>query len=428
MAAFRFKAVDDSGKPHIGMLEAASPVAARQQLRARNLLPLEVTASARADRAGKGNRAGQVGGASLKGGASLTGGASTVPSRSGPRMSVASLTLVTRQMATLLGSGLRIEDALSTIAQGMPAKVAGTLLNVRASVMEGRTFGDALATYPLIFSDFYRASVRAGEAAGKLDQVMTHLASFVENRARNRQTVQLALLYPALLAVVSLSIITLLMAFVVPDIVRVFTSRGTDLPFLTRALIAVSALVRGYGLYALAAGVVAGILWNRWLRNPRNRLRWHRVLATGRLTAKLVQRMNASQFAGTLATLVQSRVPLIEALVAAADVTPNLHSRGRVAEVTEKVRQGTALKRAMQEAVVFPPMLVAMVASGEATGNLGAALDHAATDQQRDLDAWVRAMVALVEPAILLVMGGMVMVMVLAILLPIVSMNGLAAN
>ena len=416
MAAFRFKALDDAGKPQNGMLEAISLTAARQQLRARNLLPLEVVASAKSDGA-KADRT-----------KSAPNGTQPRARQSGPRMPLASLTLFTRQMATLLGSGLRIEDALSTIAQGMNPKVAGTLLNVRASVLEGRSFGDALASFPLIFTDFYRASVRAGEQAGKLDQVMTHLAGFVENRARNRQTVQLALLYPALLAVVSLSIITLLMAFVVPDIVRVFTSRGTDLPFLTRALIAVSALVRGYGLYAALGLIAAVFAWTRWLRLPQNRLRWHRVLAESRLTAKLVQRMNASQFAGTLATLVQSRVPLIEALVAAADVTPNLHVRARVAEVTEKVRQGTSLKRAMDEAAVFPPMLVAMVASGEASGNLGAALDHAATDQQRDLDAWVRALVALAEPAILLIMGGMVMVMVLAILLPIVSMNGLVTK
>ncbi len=408
MAAYRFKALDDAGKPHIGMLEAVSTVAARQQLRARNLLPLEVIASAKAQHAGQNSAGSAVNNA-----------------RSGPRMSASSLTLITRQMATLLASGLRIEDALSTIALGQPPKVAGILLTVRGAVLEGRSFGNSLESYPLIFSDFYRASVRAGEAAGKLDQVMTHLAAFVENRARNRQTVQLALLYPGLLAVVSLSIIMLLMAFVVPDIVRVFTSRGTDLPFLTRALITVSSLVRNYGLYMGAALVLAGFGWNRWLLVKTNKQRWHRLLAKGRLTAKLVQRMNASQFAGTLATLVQSRVPLIEALVAASDVTPNLHIRARVNEITEKVRQGTSLRQAMDEAGVFPPMLVAMVASGEATGNLGSALAHAAADQQRDLDAWVRAMVALVEPAILLVMGGLVMMMVLAILLPIVSMNGL---
>lgn len=403
MAAYRFKAMDVSGKSQFGMIEAASPAAARQVLRGRGLLPLEVLASAASKETTSKRRV-----------------------RTGARMPLGILTLVTRQMATLLGSGLRIEDALSTIARGQPPKYAGVLLTLRASVLEGRSFADALTAYPQVFSEFYQASVKAGEQAGKLDHVMAHLAAFVESRARNRQTVQLALLYPALLAVVSLSIITLLMAFVVPDIVRVFTSRGADLPFLTRALIAVSSFVRGFGLYVALGAALALAGFGRWMQGPANRLAFHRLLAQGRLTSRLVQRINAAQFAGTLATLIQSDVPLIEALNAAADVTPNLHVRARVAEVTEKVRQGSSLRRAMEEARVFPAMLVAMVASGEATGNLGAALSHASADQQRDLDAWVRAIVALVEPAILLVMGGMVMMMVLAILLPIVAMNGLA--
>ena len=401
MAAFRFRAVDATGKPQAGVLEAASPLAARQVLRGQGWLPLEVTAGA----------------------AATTGGAGRFALR--PAMSLAALTLITRQMATLLGSGLRIEDALATIALGQPARVAGLLLTVRAQVLEGRSLGAALAGFPQVFSEFYLASVVAGEQSGRLDQVMTHLAAFVENRTRNRQTVQLALLYPALLALVSLSIITLLMAFVVPDIVRVFTARGADLPFLTRALIAASAAVRGYGLLTALGFGVALTLWLRWLRVPGNLARFHRLLAQGRLTARLVQRMNAAQFAGTLATLVQSQVPLLDALRAAADVTPNRFVRAQVVQATEKVRQGMSLRRAMGEARCFPAMLVAMVASGEASGQLGAALERASADQQRDLDAWVRTMVALVEPAILLVMGGMVMVMVLAILLPIVSMNGL---
>ena len=413
MAAFRFKAMDAGGKSQTGMIEAATPAAARQVLRGRGLLPLDVQASAAPK------------GAAVK---SAAKAAPQTNSRTGARMPLAALTLVTRQMATLLGSGLRIEDALSTIAQGQPPKVAGILLTLRASVLEGRSFADALTAYPQVFSEFYQASIRAGEQAGKLDHVMTHLAAFVESRARNRQTVQLALLYPGLLALVSLSIITLLMAFVVPDIVRVFQTRGTDLPFLTRALIGVSAFVRGYGLFVGLGIALFLVGFGRWVQIPRNRLAVHKRMAQGRMTARLVQRTNAAQFAGTLATLVQSGVPLIEALAAAANVTPNLYVRARVAEVMEKVRQGTSLRRAMEEAAVFPAMLVAMVASGEATGSLGSALAHAASDQQRDLDAWVRAMVALVEPAILLVMGGLVMVMVLAILLPIVSMNGLVGG
>ncbi len=416
MAAYRFKALDTGGRAQTGMIEAATPAAARQLLRGRGLLPLEVLASAvPAAKTAAGVR-------------SATQPGARTGTRTGARMPLSALTLVTRQMATLLGSGLRIEEALSTIAQGQPPKIAGVLLTLRASVLEGRSFADALSAYPQIFSEFYQASAKAGEQAGRLDQVMTHLAGFVESRARNRQTVQLALLYPALLAVVSLSIILLLMAFVVPDIVRVFQTRGADLPFLTRALITLSEFVRGYGLLAGLGAALAFLGFGRWMQTPRNRLTFDRALAQGRATARLVQRSNAAQFAGTLATLVQSGVPLIDALKAAADVTPNTHVRARVAEVTEKVRQGSSLRRAMEEAKVFPAMLVAMVASGEASGHLGPALAHAASDQQRDLDAWVRAMVALVEPVILLVMGGMVMMMVLAILLPIVSINGLAGG
>ncbi|MFN4160204.1 MAG: type II secretion system F family protein [Gemmobacter sp.] len=409
MAAYRFKAMDDAGKSKGGLIEAASAGAARQALRAKGLLPLEVVVSA----------------GSSSDGAKKTFVGSTARA---PRIPLPTLTLVTRQMATLLQSGLRIEDALATIAEGQPPKVAGLLMAVRGSVLEGRSFGAALAAHPQVFSDFYRATVRAGEQAGRLDKVMGHLASHIENRARNRQTVQLALLYPALLAVVSLSIVTLLMAFVVPDIVRVFSARGADLPFLTRALIATSGAVRSYGLVALSVLVLAALGFGRWIRHPANRLAFHRQLARARGTKKLVQRMNSAQFAGTLATLLQSGVPLTDAMAASADVTPNLYIRANVIEATEKVRQGMSLKRAMDEAGAFPAMLVAMVASGEASGKLGPALDHAATDQQRELDAWVRALVALVEPAILLVMGGLVLIMVLSILLPIVSLNSLAGG
>jgi general secretion pathway protein F len=417
MAAFQFRAVDGAGKPQAGVLEAASATAARQALRAKGWLPVALTERAGAQQVpvkpavADGQNRVQDGGRGRS---------------ASPRLPLSALHLVTRQMATLLESGLRIEEALATIASGQPARVAAILLNVRGTVMEGRSFADALAIYPLAFSDYFRASVRAGEQAGKLDQVMAHLAAHVEHRSRNRQSVQLALLYPALLGVVSLAIIMALMTYVVPDIVKVFRDRGADLPLLTRALIGISDGIRGYGLYAAGAMGLAALGGAHWLRAPRNMLRWHRFLAQARLTGRLVQRLNATQCAGTLATLLQSQVPLVEALTASTDVIANLHIRAEVRAATEKVRQGMTLQRAMAEAQVFPPMMIAMVASGEASGHLGRALDHAATDQQRDLDAWIKAVVALVEPAILVVMGGLVMAMVLAILLPIVSLNGLA--
>ncbi|NJR43169.1 MAG: type II secretion system protein GspF, partial [Akkermansiaceae bacterium] len=203
-----------------------------------------------------------------------------------------------------------------------------------------RSFADALAAFPQAFSDYYRASVKAGEQAGRLDSVMAHLAAHVEHRSRNRQSVQLALLYPALLGVVSLAIIMALMTYVVPDIVKVFRDRGADLPLLTRALIAISDGVRGYGLYALSGSLLLALGIERWLKNPRNLQRWHAVLARGRLTARLVQRLNATQCAGTLATLLQSQVPLVEALTAATNVIPNLHIRARCAR--RRTRSGRA--------------------------------------------------------------------------------------
>ncbi len=403
MAAFAYSAVDASGRTTKGILEAASPAAARQALRGRALMPVSVEPTARTG-AGQGSL-----------GRGRPGALSARP-----------LSLVTRQLATLIGAGIRVEDALRTVAdQGGSVRVTSLLLNLRASVLDGRSFGQALGDYPQTFGDFYRASVAAGENAGQLGQVMEHLAAFVETRAKNRQTVQLALLYPAILAVVSLAVIVALLTFVVPDIVGVFTARGAALPFLTRALIGLSSFIGTWGpTLALAlAGAIAGGFW--LLRQPGLRLRWHAWLARSRLTRSFVLKANAVQFAGTLATLTVSRVPLMEALAAAAQTVPNLHIRARVEAAAARVREGVSLSVALAEAKVFPPMLVAMVASGEAGGVLGATLTRAADDQARDLNALVATLVALVEPAVLLLMGGIVMLLVLAILLPIVNLNNL---
>lgn len=402
MAAFAYHAVDPDGRASRGIIEAASATAARQVLRTRKLLPVSVEPTAAKSGAGR-----------------ATGGRSAA-------IGTRALTLVTRQLATLIGSGLGVEQALRTVAdQTRQAKVTSMLLNLRSAVLDGRSFAAALSDYPGTFGEFYRASVAAGENSGQLGQVMDHLSGFVETRARNRQTVQLALLYPAILAVVSLVVIVALLTFVVPDIVRVFTSRGAELPWLTRALIAVSDFINSWGVVLLAgiAATVLGVLW--LLKRPAVRRRWHRLLATSPITRGFTLKANSAQFAGTLATLTVSRVPLTDALAAAAKTVPNLHIRAAVEDASARVREGTALSVALLDAAVFPPMLIAMVASGEAGGVLGATLTRAAEDQARELNAVVTAIVALVEPAVLLLMGGIVMVLVLAILLPIVNLNNL---
>ena len=403
MPAFSYRAVDSAGQSQRGMIEASSAAGARRLLRDRQLLPTSV------------ETAGQA-------------APSPVARLFGPRIGARGLATVTRQLATLIGSDVRIEEALRLVAQQADSTaVGGVLLAIRGSVLEGRSFAAALGEQPSAFPEYYRASVSAGEQSGRLSEVLAHLADFVESRHRNQQKVQLALLYPALLALISLGMITLLLVYVVPDIVKVFVSRGAALPFLTRALIALSGGVARWGWLAALLLVLAVVAARRWLAIPANRLALDRRFASRRPFARFSRQHNAARFAGSLATLVQSGVPLVEALEAAAAVTPNRHIRGQALGVAMRVREGASLHAAMTEAAIFPSMLVAIVASGESSGRLGATLGRGAAELERELDSLVTTFVALVEPAVLLLMGGMVLLLVLAILLPIINLNNIVA-
>ncbi|SOB86576.1 general secretion pathway protein F [Sphingomonas guangdongensis] len=403
MPAFAYSAADRAGATRKGIVEASSAPAARALLREQALLPITVEPAAE----------------------KRSGSALSLPTfRRG--VSARQLATLTRQVATLVGSDIPIEEALRLVAQQSDARaVSALLLDVRGRVLDGRSFANALGGHPRVFPEFYRASVAAGESSGRLTHVLNHLAGFVENRHANGQKLQLALLYPALLASVSVGIIVLLMIYVVPDIVRVFVSRGADLPFLTRALIAISAFLQNWGLALLLAIVIGGFVFTRWVRVPANRLRLDRFFIEHRPFRRLTRQHNAARFAGSLATLVDSAVPLVEALHAAAAVTPNRFVRERALHVAVRVREGLSLRAAMAEAAVFPSMLTAIVASGESSGKLAPALGRASDELQRELDALVSTLVALVEPMVLLLMGGLVLMMVLAILLPIINLNNL---
>lgn len=401
MPAFLYRAVDPSGKKSKGLLEAANETAVRADLRKKNLLPLSVEATQQ--------RAG------------------TSTGLRPHRMSLKKQVLVTRQLATLLGAQVRIEDAIKIVADQLKgARDVSLLLNMRSAIVDGRSFAQSLEDASGSFDEYYRASARAGESAGKLPEVMEHLAVHIEDRARNRQTLQLALMYPALLALVSLGVIVALLTFVVPDIVRVFTARGAELPALTRGLIAISDWLQRWGLIAVGIAVASPVGAVILLRQPNLRFKWDRWLTRAPGISSLVLRLNSAQFSGTLATLVQSGVPLADALAAASGTVPNRFMRERVAQITRNVQDGAVLSKSVEAVGVFPPMLVAMIASGEAGGKLGDSLDRAANDQAASLRATVTAIVALVEPAVLLVMGGIVMLLVMSILMPIVGLNALA--
>jgi general secretion pathway protein F len=405
MPAFAYRAADRAGAQKKGIIEASSAAAARAMLREQALLPLSVEpANDRGPALGK----------------------MRLPGLRRRGLSARQLATVTRQISTLVGSDIPIEESLRLVAaQSEVAAVTSLLTDVRGAILDGRSFAAALGLHPRAFPEFYRASVAAGEQSGKLPDVLNHLAEFVETRQANGQKLQLALLYPALLAAVSFGMMVLLMVYVVPDIVRVFVSRGAELPFLTRALIAVSAFIQNYGLYAVLAGAIGFLIFGRWARVPANRLTLHRWFNEKRPSKRFSRQFNAARFAGSLATLVGSAVPLVEALQAAAAVTPNLHVRAKAMHIATRVREGISLRAAMAESGVFPSMLVAIVASGESSGRLAPALARASGELERELDALVATLVALVEPMVLLLMGGLVLMMVLAILLPIINLNNL---
>lgn len=408
MPAFSYRAVDAAGRRQRGVLEAGNVAGARRALRERALLPVAVEPST-----------------------------ADAPRPAGldvrrlfrPRLGARGLATMTRQLSTLIGSGVRIEEALQLVAAQAGSPVASAvLLEMRGAILDGRSLAASLSQHPGVFPEYFRASVAAGEQSGKLADVLAHLANFVENRQRAGQKVQFALIYPAILAGVSVLMMILLMIYVVPDIVRVFVAHGADLPFLTRALIALSDFIVRFGWVVAAALVIGGVALRRWLRDPLNRLALDRTVATRAPFARFSRQINAARFSGTLATLVQSAVPLVEALTAAAAVTPNRHIRAQAQAVAARVREGSSVHGAMREGDAFPTMLIAIVASGESGGRLGPALGRAADELERELEAQVSVLTSLVEPAVLLAMGGLVLLMVLAILMPIVNLNNLVGQ
>ncbi len=403
MAAYAYLALDAQGRQHKGLLEADSPRQARALLRERQLSPLQVSAArTREDE-------------QPRHGLRLSRG-----------LSAAELALLTRQLATLIQAALPIEEALrAAAAQAASARVKGMLLAVRSGVLEGQSLAQSLAAFPAAFPELYRATVAAGEHAGHLGLVLEQLADYTEQRQQSRQKIQLALLYPLILMIASLTIVGFLLGYVVPDVVKVFVNTGQSLPTLTRGLIAVSALVKHWGwliLLLLAGGLV---LLRLWLRPPTRRQRWHALQLRMPLFGRLLRATQTARFASTLAILCRSGVPLVEALAIAAAVIGNLHIRHKVMLAAQQVREGSSLTRALQASEEFPPMMLHMIASGEKSGELEQMLARTARNQENDLAAQVALLVGLFEPFMLVFMGGVVLLIVLAILLPILSLNQL---
>jgi general secretion pathway protein F len=399
MGAFRYEALDSDGRTVSGVLHADTARQARTQLRAQGLLPAALDPLRAPDSARPRWRRG---------------------------ISAGELSLATRQLATLLESGLTLEQSLTALIEEVAEPTTReALAGVKAELMTGLSLAGALNAYPDSFPDFYRALVRGGEESGALPTVLQHLADYLDAREALKQKTTLALLYPALVTAVAISIVTGLLVYVVPQVVQVFQQSRQALPWLTRALIAVSGFLRATWPYLAALILAAAALARIALRRESIKRRWHSLLLRVPGLGPLVRGANASRFASTLGILVGGGVPLLTALESCTRVVTNIVMTDAIRHAVDQVRQGASLARALGASRVFPPLLVHLVASGEVSGALEAMLRRAAELERQTLERRLAVFLTLLEPLMILMMGGIVLLIVLAILLPIIEINQL---
>lgn len=399
MPAFEYVALNVGGREEKGILEADTARQVRQLLRNSALTPLEINEVVQKQKKSEGAR--------------LFGGS----------LNKADLALMTRQLATLVSAGSPLEEALGTISRQTEHRSARRIFSaIRSRVMEGHTLASSLGQFPSAFPVLYRATVGAGEQSGHLAQVLERLADYTENSLLNQQKVSTAFIYPALLALVAVGIVIALLKFVVPNVISVFDTFDGALPTLTQMLIASSNFLENHGL-TLLVGIIGFIIFVRYLlKFPSWKRRSHRLMLKLPLVGRLVRGVNTEHFARTLSILASSGVPILDALRIAGGVITNIPMREAVDEATVKVREGMAINKALQQSGYFPPMVIYLIASGEGSGQLDQMLERAAIQQERETQSRITKMVGLLEPLLILVMGGAVTAIVLAIMLPILKM------
>ncbi|MEE4350983.1 MAG: type II secretion system inner membrane protein GspF [Pacificimonas sp.] len=412
MPSFEYLAVDERGAEKRGRLSAATELRAREVLRQKKLLPVKVSAAA--------------GGSTAPSSAEKTGG--DRPALFAKRLGSKDLTLFTRQLATLVSVSPLEESLRAIAAQAEKPHVAQIIGNVHGGVVEGQRLAAALSREPKSFPPLYRAMVGAGEGSGAMTPILNRLADLMERQAEVRGKITTALVYPAMLALVALLIIIGLMTFVVPKVVEQFDTMGQTLPLLTNIVIGVSSFMTDWGLLVLVGLAVAGLVFARMLRNEDFRLRFDSWMLGLPFFGRLIRDLNAARLARTLSTVVANGMPLLDGLSVTARTVRNRRLRQATLGIVESVNEGGSLSGAMRRAGVFPPLLVHMTASGEQSGQLEVMLGRAADYMEREFDAFTSGALSLLEPAIIVLMGGLVALIVLSILLPIMQLNTLAIS
>jgi general secretion pathway protein F len=403
MGAFEYTALDAEGRERKGLIEGDTPKHVRQLLRDKQLLPMEIQETAQREL--KQSRARGF----------MRRGLSTLD-----------LALLTRQLATLLRSGLPLEESLQAVAeQTEKPRVQRIVLGVRSKVVEGHPLADGLRDFPQAFPEIYRATVSAGEQSGKLDSVLERLSDYTESRQVMGQQVSNALVYPIVLMVLSFAIVSFLLAYVVPQVVAVFESGHQELPIATRILIGLSDFVRHYWFYGVILFGIGTWGFLRWLKSPESRLRFDRFMLRVPLLGKLIRGVNTARFSRTFSILTASAVPVLEALRISAEVVSSLPMRKAVEEAALRVREGAPIGKSLAARKMFPPMMIHLISSGESSGELEKMLERAATNQEREMDGLLSTLTNLLGPFMVVFMGAVVMFIVIALLLPIFQLNDL---
>lgn len=407
MAAFTYQAHDLNGKPHKGVVEADSARLAREKLRQKNLIPLDVALVL--DRTHKKTTV-------KKGRFSFYR----------PKISNADLALLTRQLSTLIAAGIALDDALSGVAeQTEKTRVQSIVLGVRARVLEGHALADAMDAFPNAFPRLYRTTISAGEKSGKLDHILEKLADFTERQHAVRQKLTQAMVYPIMMSVVSIAIIAFLLTNVVPKIMGVFTQTHQTLPLSTIVLVGISHGLTRYGVWIVGVLLVMFFAVKRLLKNDSACRRFHQGLLHLPVLGGLIKTVNAARFARTLGILVAAGVPVLEAMTAAVRLIGPIPMQRAVERSITHVREGEPIHHALKKTGFFSPMLVHLVASGEASGRLELMLEKAAYNQERRVEMLLQSALTLFEPIMILVMGGVVLFIVLAVMLPIFALDQL---
>jgi len=406
MPAFEYRALNADGNREHGLLEGDSDRQVRQQLRDKGWLPLEVMPVKE-----KGTRnANSFGGLFQR----------------GHRLSTSALTLITRQLATLIAAGTPVESALQSVARQSTQRAQNrVLLAVRAKVIEGHDLATGLREFPQTFSQLYRATVYAGEQAGKLDQVLERLSDYLEARNRVQQKTSLALIYPTVLSVVAIGVVITLLTYVVPKVIQVFESTGQQLPGLTRGLIATSDFMQRYGLVLLLTLGGIALVIKILLANPVWQKRWHVFQLRIPLISGLIKGIETARFTRTMSILLGSGVPALESLSIVKQVIHNQAMIEAVDITSQRVKEGGSIGHSLADTGLFPPLTLELIHNGEASGRLPEMMERAAINQEQEIETRTATALGLFEPLLILAMGGIVLVIALAILTPIFEMNQL---